>query len=96
MDNDSGKPVTNADLKRELTALEDRIDGKLGALEDRLTENWRDMQTELLKAFYSFAESNQKRLTEMEREGAGIKDRLATLESRLTEVERRLNMPPAA
>jgi len=35
-------------------------------------------------------------MTETERETAALKDRLATVESRLMEVEKRLNMPPAA
>jgi hypothetical protein len=35
-----------------------------------LEEATRDGQTEILKAFYSFAESNQARLTETERESA--------------------------
>lgn len=61
---------------------------------DELKETLRDSETKLLQAFYTFAESNQKRLSEVERENAGLKDRLATFESRLTEVEKRLNMPP--
>jgi len=41
---------------------------------DDLKETVRDVQTELLKAFYSFAQS--------------------AVESRVTEIERRINMPP--
>ena len=54
----------------------------------------RDSETRLLQAFYSFAETNQKRLTEVEREAAAVKERLALIEGRLTDVEKRLNMPP--
>ena len=32
------------------------------SMEDRLVETFRDAQTELLKAFYSFTSSNQQRL----------------------------------
>jgi hypothetical protein len=60
---------------------------------DDLKETFRDSQTELLKAFYSFAESNQKRLAEMETESAAIKSRLATIEDRLLQVERKVNFP---
>ena len=97
------QPATKSDvlalrteLKADLQALEGRLTSDMQGLEDRLTEKWRDMQTELLKAFYSFAETNQNRLTAAEREAAALKDRLADLESRLTQVEKRLNLPPAA
>ena len=63
---------------------------------DGIGEIVRDSETRLLNAFYTFAESNQKRPTENERDSSGLKDRLAIVESRLTEVEKRLNMPPAA
>ena len=36
------------------------------AMEDRLVESVRDVQTELLKAFYSFTESNRQRVTQLE------------------------------
>ena len=61
-----------------------------------LVERIDTAQTSLLKAFYSFAESNQRRLTAAEQEAAAQEDRLAILESRLTDVERRLKTPPAA
>jgi hypothetical protein len=96
MANDSNSPATKGDL----IALEDRIrqsvKSDLTALEERLTEKWRDMQTEVIRAFYGFADGNHKRVSEVERESAGLKDRLAIIESRLMEVEKRLNMPPAA
>jgi hypothetical protein len=107
MANDSNSPATKGDLialedhirqavKGDLIALEERMKGDLNALEERLTEKWRDMQTELIRAFYGFADGNHKRVSEVERESAGLKDRLAIIESRLMEVEKRLNMPPAA
>jgi hypothetical protein len=93
--NDNGStPVTKADL----IALEERLTSNtkadLSALEERLTETFRDMQTELLKAIYAIAETNQKRLTEAERDAAGLKERMAIMESRLIQVEKRLNMGP--
>ena len=60
---------------------------------DDLKETMRDGQTEILKAFYSFAESNQARLTETERESVALKERIGILERRLTEVERKVNFP---
>jgi hypothetical protein len=83
MDNDRNAPATKGDLT-------DSIHG----LEARVTEAIHDSETRLLKAFYMFAETNQKRLAEGETESAAIKGRLATVEQRLLEVEKRLNMPP--
>lgn len=90
----------NPAWKGDLQDLESRLDGKLDSVEQRILDGVdtaiREAETRLLQAFYSFAESNQKRMTETERETAALKDRLATVESRLMEVEKRLNMPPAA
>lgn len=61
-----------------------------------VVERLSDSETRLLKAFYDFAQSNQKRMTELEGNEAAIRSRLATIEDRLLNVEKRLNMPPAA
>jgi hypothetical protein len=101
-DSDSNTPATKADLialeerlNQNMGALEERLNQRMEEREERLTETFRDMQTELLKAFYAVAETNQRRLTDAEREAAALKDRMAIMESRLTQVEKRLNMPPA-
>ena len=84
MDN-GHEPATKADLK---------------ALKDELTsefiEAMRDTETKLLKAFYSFAESNQKRIIDNEREASGLKERVGLIEGRVTEIEKRLNLPPSS
>ena len=80
-DSDSNAPATKADLialeqrlKTDRTTLEERLKTDMTVLErrllqglDELTEKFRDMQTEMLKAFYAFAETNQARLTATER-----------------------------
>ena len=80
-----------------LTASEERVigtvTGMLTASEERLTEVMRDIQTEMLKAFYSFTESNHARVTDNERESAALKDRLGILEKRITDLERKVNFP---
>ncbi len=60
-----------------------------------LVERITDSETRLLKAFYSFAEINNKRLSVLEGNEAAIRSRLASIEDRLMQVEKRLNMPPA-
>ena len=51
----------------------------------------RDFETTFLKAFYAYAKSNNRRLTQLEDNQAAIRSRLGTLEGRVTETERRLN-----
>ena len=82
---DGHEPATKADLE----ALERR-------LEDKFMEIVRDSETRLLKAIYDFAESNQKRLGATETLGALVVDRLGSIERRVTDIEKRLNTPPAS
>lgn len=82
--------MNDADLDNPATKRD------LQGLEDRLIERITDSETRLLKAFYNFAESNNKRIAVLEGNEAAIRSRLSTIEDRLLEVERRLNMPPAS
>jgi hypothetical protein len=59
-----------------------------------IMEALRDIETKLLNPFYGYAKSNDKRVLEAEGNEAVLRSRLATLETRLTDVEHRLNMPP--
>jgi hypothetical protein len=59
-----------------------------------IMEALRDIETKLLNAFYGYAKSNDKRVLETEGNEAVLRSRLATLETRLTDVEHRLNMLP--
>jgi len=85
-------PATKADVK----ALDEKIEilrAEMSHAYNDLKETLRDNETKLLGAFYSFAESNQKRVAEIENESAAIKSRLATIEDRLLQVERKVNFP---
>jgi 4-hydroxyphenylpyruvate dioxygenase-like putative hemolysin len=97
------EPATKADLNRveeklgaDLNRFEEQLRSEFQRGCDHLAEAIHDSETRLLKAFYTFAESNQQRLTQVEGNTTAVISRLATLESRITEVEKRLNMPPAA
>jgi predicted transcriptional regulator with HTH domain len=83
-------------LKGEMSEVETRLKAEMSEAEARLTEKMRDMQTELLHAFYGFTESVQSRFKAQDDTEAGLKHRLTVLETRLLDVERRLNTPPAA
>ena len=87
---DLNAPATKGDLQKFATKDD------LRQFEERLMEGMRDIQTEMLKAFYSYAQSADLRMRESDTMTHGMRERLAAVESRITEIERRLNMPPAA
>ena len=95
----NGQAVTHDQLRAELHNLEQRIEGKLDASEqrmlDKVSDIVRDAETRILQAFYGFTESSKKRMGQMEVSDAVLVSRLGTLEDRLTEVEKRLNIPPS-
>ena len=70
--------------------------GDLLELKDELIEAIRDNQTEILRSIYGFTQTVQNRFQEMDQTEAALKRRLTTLEGRLLEIEKRLNIPPAA
>ena len=80
--------------------LEARFEGRMDVrdqrLLDRIQEMNREMETHMLKAFYSYAEGNDQRIKGTEIATAGISGRVASLETRVLEIEKRLNLPPAA
>jgi hypothetical protein len=88
--------------RKELTPMNDRnapatkgdIADSGQRLEQRLVETMRDIETKLLQAFYGDGKSNDQRVLEVETNESLLRTRLATLESRIMEVERRLNIPP--
>jgi hypothetical protein len=96
--------VTKSDLKVALDAAmraqDQRFEGRIDVLEQRLTDKFndglRDTETKILQAFYGFAESNNKRLVQGEAATAMVVSRLTTIENRVLEIEKRLNIPPAA
>jgi hypothetical protein len=97
---DRSAPATKGDvtdvedrLRADMKGLEDRLRADMKVREDRLIEVLRDNETKLLKAFYSFAQSNQTRMAEIETETSAIKGRLATVEERLLLLERKVNFP---
>jgi uncharacterized protein YicC (UPF0701 family) len=78
-----------ADLKLDIAMVRSEMQHTHDALIERIA----DSETKLLKAFFAFAESNQARRTETERESAALKDRIGILERRVTDVERKVNFP---
>ncbi len=87
------------ELKAGISAVRDELlkamDERLQAMEERLREYVHDTETKLLRAFYTFAEGNQKHLAELDRSDSVLRERLVSLEGRVLQVEKRLNMPPS-
>ena len=79
------QPATKRDVE---TSIKTAID----AAKDELLEAMRGIETKLLQAFYGYAKTNDTRVLEVEANEAILRTRLATLESRVMEVERRLNI----
>jgi uncharacterized protein YicC (UPF0701 family) len=63
---------------------------------DEIKETMRDVQTEILRAFYGYTQTTDAKLREGEQSDMALRQRLTAVESRILEVEKRLNMPPAA
>ena len=89
---DLNAPATKGDLRGAVDQLRAEMNHQYNDLVERIA----DSETKLLQAFYSFAESNQQRIALVEGNTTAVIARLATLETRLLEVETRLNIPPAA
>ncbi len=90
-------PATKQDLaqlrsgtKQDFEQLRSEMSHQYNDVVERIT----GAETKLLKAFYNFGESNNKRVIRLEGNEGAIRSRLATIEDRLMQVEKRLNMPP--
>jgi hypothetical protein len=97
------EPATKADLQELGQQLRSEIRDNVEQLRsefhhefDDLRESFRDGQTELLKAFYNFAQTIEIKLRDGEQSDIALRQRLSAVEVRLTEVEKRLHLPPAS
>ena len=88
MADDLDSPATKGDLADLRTELKNEIGNQLESQKDELIEAIRDSQTEVLKAFYGFSQTIQERFKQADDAEAAIKRRMATLESRVLEVEK--------
>jgi hypothetical protein len=89
---ESNAPATKDDLQGSFEQLR----SEMRARHDDLKKAIRHREARILQVFHSFAESNQQRIAPWEGNVTTVIARLATLETRMLEVEKRLNMPPAA
>jgi hypothetical protein len=94
------EPVTRAELRAELDELRSEFNGKFDAvignmdrmqqnmdrMHDDLIEKMRDMQTEVLRAFHTWARPVEIRLRTFD----DIQARLGLIEERVSEIERKI------
>jgi hypothetical protein len=72
----------------------DLLASAMRALEERLTEKMRDMQTEILNGFQPYAEEIRSRERGLELRQNLLEERQAILSGRLMEIEKKLLMRP--
>jgi hypothetical protein len=92
---DLNAPATKGDLEL-LRGESEQLRSEMNHQFDDLKETVRDIQTEILKAFYGYTQTTDAKLKESDQADYALRQRLTVVESRLLEVEKRLNMPPAA
>ena len=99
---DLNAPATKGDLQQlrsesgQLRTEFEQLRSEMSHQFDDLKEAFRDGQTEILKAFYGYTQTTDAKLKESDQADYALRQRLTVVESRLLEVEKRLNMPPAA
>jgi hypothetical protein len=96
---DLNGPATKGDLellRGDVQRQFDQLRAEMSHQYDDLKETLRDGQTEILKAFYGYTQTTDAKLKESDQADYALRQRLTVVESRLLEVEKRLNMPPAA
>ena len=89
------EPATKQDIAAVKSDIE-QLRSETNHQYNDLLETIRDSETKLLQAFYGYAASNDKRVMQQDANIAVFLSRMSTFETRLLEVEKRLNMPPAA
>jgi hypothetical protein len=89
--------LLRSSTKEDMGLLKEEIEilrSEMSHAHNDLKETMRDIQTELLKAFYNYSQTNDLKLKDSEASDFMARQRLSVVESRITEIERRLNMPP--
>ena len=96
MDDDRDAPVTRADFDELRAELKDDVavvSTQIQNLFKEMKEVILSTQVEVLKSFDGFIESTQLKLADSLATEANLRERLAVLERRLTEIEKRVSFP---
>jgi chromosome segregation ATPase len=84
-----------AAFRRDLAAGLEAINDRIGTFEQKIDGSLTIITEKILGNVFRLAEALQSRVVDLERSDANLKHRLAMLEERLTELEKRLNIPPS-
>ncbi len=88
--------ATKADVQAVRSEFRTGIETFETRVVKRFLEAVHDTETRVLNAFYEYAQTNDKRVTMLEDTDNKIVPLLGAMESRVLEIERRLNIRPAA
>ena len=83
------KPVTRAEMEAALKELKGDLSGEISASQTAMSEQMRDIETALLRAFQSYAQGVAAQLQRLTGAEAAAEIRLSSLESRVLELETR-------
>lgn len=83
------------DDDRKTPATRGDVDDAVRKAKDEIIEAVREVETKLLNAFYGYAKTNDKRVLETEANETLLRSRVATLETRVLDLEEKRNTPPA-
>ena len=87
---EKAKAATLGDVMEALERLGSRLD----LFQTKMETDLAAVAESILSNVFRLAEALQSRVTDLERSDANMKHRLAMLEERLTELEKKLNLPP--
>ena len=87
---DKPGPETLGEVAEVLRSLTDRID----LFEKKIDADLITVAEKILGSVFRLAEALQSRVGDLERSDANLKHRLAMLEERLTELEKKLHIAP--
>lgn len=77
--------------------MDDELKRYLDERFDQVMERIHDTETRIVRVFMEFQERNETRDTAQEKAASALADRLASVERRLREIEKKLLLePPAA
>ena len=72
----------------------ERLGSRLDLFQTKMETDLAAVAESILSNVFRLAEALQSRVSDLERSDANMKHRLAMLEERLTELEKKLNLPP--
>jgi predicted nucleic acid-binding Zn-ribbon protein len=80
--------------RQDVSELREGFREDLLAFEHRMEKQLAEAAAKVVTTVFQIAEALQSRVTDLERSEANLKHRMAMIEERLTELEKKLKLPP--